>query len=381
MNQQTFTCSNCGARIELTEAFTHQIEEQLRAEYEKRIFAERASIANKTRQETEQRLALQLKDLQSQNDEKERQLRDALENELALRKRQREIEEREKTLQLEVQRMLDEERKKVWHEAATRVSEEHRLKDAEKDKQLADMKKQIDEWRIKAEQGSQQAQGEVLEIELENLLRATFRTDDIQPVPKGIRGADVVQHVRTQLGNACGSIIWESKRTKAWSDGWIQKLKDDQREVKATIAVLVSTALPKQIKHIGNVEGVWVADFAAAMGLAMALRQGLVDVARTRASIAGKGEKMEMVYTYLTGQDFRQRIEAVVESFVAMKDDLDAEQRAMQKIWAKREQQLMRMIKNTSGIYGDLQGIIGAALQPISRLELPSGPLFSDEIG
>ena len=379
MNQQTITCSNFRARIELTEAFTHQVEEQLRAEYEKRIFAERTAIASKTRQETEQRFTLLLKDLQSQNDEKERQLRDALENELALRKRQREIEEREKTLQLEVQRMLDEERKKVWTEAATKASEEHRLKDAEKDKQLADMKKQIDEWRIKAEQGSQQAQGEVLEIELENNLRSTFRTDDIQPVPKGIRGADVVQHVRTQLGNACGSIIWESKRTKAWSDGWIQKLKDDQREVKATVAVLVSTALPKQIKHIGNVEGVWVADFSAAMGLAMALRQGLVDVARTRASVAGKGEKMEMVYTYLTGQDFRQRIEGVVESFVAMKDDLDAEQRAMQKIWAKREQQLMRMIKNTSGIYGDLQGIIGAALQPISRLELPSGPLFSDE--
>ena len=379
MNQQTITCPKCGHAFEPTEAFSHHVKEQLRAEYEKRIFAERIAAATKAREEPEQRTSLELKDLRSQNEEKERRLREAQEHELELRKRQRAVEEREKNLQLELQRQLDDERKKVWLEAATKAADEHRLKDAEKDKQLADMKKQIEELRQRAELGSQQMQGEVLEIELENILRNTFRTDVVQPVPKGIRGADVIQYVKTQLGNSCGSIIWESKRTKAWSDGWIQKLKDDQREVKATVAVLVSTTLPKGIKHIGNVEGVWVVDFSAAMGLALALRNGLVDLARTRASVAGKGEKMELVYNYLAGQEFRQRIEAIVESYTAMKDDLDSEKRAMEKIWAKREQQLQRSVKNIAGVYGDLQGIIGSALQPISRLELPSGPLFNDE--
>jgi hypothetical protein len=376
---QTIACPKCGHTFEPTEAFSHQVEEQLRAEYEKRIFAERTAAAAKARQDAEQRTSLELKDLRTQNEEQERRLREAQANELELRKRQRDVEEREKNLQLELQRQLDDERKKVWNEASTKAADDHRLKDAEKDKQLADMKKQIEELRMKAEQGSQQMQGEVLELELENILRLTFRTDDIQPVPKGIRGADVIQHIKTQLGNSCGSIIWESKRTKAWSDGWIQKLKDDQREVKATVAVLVSTALPKNIKHIGNIEGVWVVDFAAAVGLAMALRTGMVDVARTRASVVGRGEKLELVYNYLSGQEFRQRIEAIVESYTAMKDDLDGEKRAMEKIWAKREQQLQRSVKNIAGVYGDLQGIIGTALQPISRLELPSGPLFSDE--
>lgn len=375
MSQQTISCPHCGRSIELTEAFTHQVEEKLRAEYEKRIFAERNAAISKTRQETEARLALELNDLRHQNEEKERRLREAQEQELQLRKRQRELEERERNMQLELQRQLDAELSRVRTEATARAAEEHRLKDAEKDKQIADMLKQIEDLKRRAEQGSQQAQGETLEIELENLLRRTFTTDDILPVPKGIRGADVIQRVKTPLGNFCGTILWESKQTKNWSDAWIQKLKDDQRDVKATVAVIVSTALPKDIRHVGNIDGVWVCDFAAAVGLAMALRGGLVDVARTRASIANKGEKMEMVYNYLTGQDFRQRIEAVVESYAAMKDDLESERRAMEKIWAKREQQLQRGLKSIAGFYGDLQGIAGSTLQPIQRLELPSSNL------
>ncbi|HXF99669.1 MAG TPA: DUF2130 domain-containing protein [Bacteroidota bacterium] len=375
MAAPTITCPKCGHVIELTEAFTHQVEEKLRVEYNKRFFAQREELEKKIRKETEERLALELKDLRLQNEEKERKLREAQEQELQLRKRQRELEDREHQLQLELQRKLDEERKRIWNDAAAKIAEEHRLKDAEKDRQISDMLKQIEELKRRAEQGSQQAQGETLEIELENLLRTTFRTDEILPVPKGVRGADVIQHVRTPLGNFCGTILWESKRTKNWSDAWIQKLKDDQREVKANLAVIVSTALPKEIKHVGNIDGVWVTDFAAVEGLALALRSGLVEVARTRASIQGKGEKMELVYNYLAGQEFRQRIEALVESYVTMKEDLDAEKRAMEKLWAKREQQLQRGVKSLAGLYGDLQGIIGSALQPVTKLELPSGNL------
>lgn len=378
MNQQTISCPHCGKTIELTEAFTHQVEEKLREKYEKRISAERTAAANKMRQETEQRLSVELKDLRAENEEKQHRLAEAQENELELRKQRRAIEEREKNMQLELQRLLDEERKKVWAEAATKASEEHRLKDAEKDQRINNMLRQIEVLQRQAEQGSQQAQGETLEVELENLLRAQFRTDEILPVPKGVRGADVLQHVRTQLGSSCGTILWESKRTKSWSDGWTQKLKDDQRDVKATIAVIVSTALPKEIRHVGCIDGVWITDFAAMPGLALALRSGLVEVARTRVSAAGKGEKMEQVYNYLSGQDFRQRIEALVESYTTMKIDLEAERRAMEKIWARRDQQLQRGVKNMAGLYGDLQGIIGNSLQPIPKLELPpaDGDLF-----
>ena len=350
-----------------------QTAEKLKEEYNQKYLAEKLNLEERVRKETQESIGIELKDLKSQVEEKDRKLKEALDNELKMRHQQRELEEREKNVQLEVQRKLDEGSKKIWASAASKANEDHRLKDAEKDKKIAEMLQQIEDLKRKAEQGSQQSQGEVLEIELENLLRATFRSDDIQPVPKGIKGADVIQKVYTKLGNFCGTILWESKQTKSWSDTWLQKLKDDQREVKANLAVIVSIALPKNIKTIGLMEGIWITDFSTVVGLATALREGMIEAARTKASLVGKNEKMEHVYAYLSGQEFRQRIEAVVESFVIMKSDLDAEKRSMEKIWSKREQQITRVLKNTAGLYGDLQGIIGGALQPISRLELPSG--------
>lgn len=350
-----------------------QTAEKLKEEFNQKYLAEKLNLEERVRKETQESIGIELKDLKSQVEEKDRKLKEALDNELKMRHQQRELEEREKNVQLEVQRKLDEGSKKIWASAASKANEDHRLKDAEKDKKIAEMLQQIEDLKRKAEQGSQQSQGEVLEIELENLLRATFRSDDIQPVPKGIKGADVIQKVYTKLGNFCGTILWESKQTKSWSDTWLQKLKDDQREVKANLAVIVSIALPKNIKTIGLMEGIWITDFSTVVGLATALREGMIEAARTKASLVGKNEKMEHVYAYLSGQEFRQRIEAVVESFVIMKSDLDAEKRSMEKIWSKREQQITRVLKNTAGLYGDLQGIIGGALQPISRLELPSG--------
>jgi len=347
-------------------------EEQLQVEYKQKLLAEKTKLEERVRKETQESVGIELRDLKSQVEEKDRKLKEALDNELKMRKQQRELEEREKNLQLEVQRKLAEESRKIWASAASKFTEDHRLKDAEKDKKIADMLQRIEDLKRKAEQGSQQTQGEVLEIELENLLRATFRTDDIQPVPKGTKGADVIQKVYTKLGNFCGTILWESKRTKSWNDSWLQKLKDDQREVKANLTVIVSIALPKNIKTFGLMDGVWVSDFSTVVGLATALREGMIEVARTKASLVGKSEKMEHLYAYLSGQEFRQRIEAVVESFATMKSDLDAEKGSMEKIWSKREQQILRVLKNTAGLYGDLQGIIGGALQPISRLELPS---------
>ena len=222
------------------------------------------------------------------------------------------------------------------------------------------------------EQGSQQTQGEVLELELEALLKREFPFDDIEPVSKGVRGGDILQMVKTQSGRVCGKILWEIKRTKAWSDSWIQKLKDDQRDAKAGLAVLVSEALPQGFHHFRQMDGgVWVSDVPSVVSLAIALRVVLVQVASAREFEIGKKEKMELVYTYLTGPEFKNRVSAIVEAFRAMHEDLESEKRAMQRIWERRTKQIEKVISNTSGMYGDLEGLAGNALPSIKILELP----------
>jgi hypothetical protein len=191
-------------------------------------------------------------------------------------------------------------------------------------------------------------------------------------VAKGIKGADVVQRVNTSSGQSCGTIIWESKNTKTWSDSWIPKLKDDQRALKAEIAVLASMVLPKGISHFANVDGVWVTDFSTVIGVASALRTNLAQVSMARLAAEGKSSKMEVLYAYLSGTEFKQRVEAIVESFVAMNEDLDREKRAMETAWSKREKQIQRVIHSVAGMYGDMQGIIGATLPKIEYLELPA---------
>jgi len=322
---QRIVCPHCGKSFALDQAAAEPIKAGIRQELEKRFAEERAALEKSLRQGAELRL----------------------------------------------QKSLDEERRKITEEAGRRAAEDHRLKDREKDKQLADMRAQIEDLRRKAEQGSQQTQGEVLELELEQMLRSHFPADSIEPVAKGVRGADLVQRVASPSGKPCGTILWESKRTKAWSDGWIEKLKDDLRDAKADLGIIVSTALPKDAKRIDLVEGIWVCDFQSCLGLATALRVHLIQLAQARAALTGKGEKMELLYQYLSGPQFRQRIEAIVESFQAMKEDLDAEKRAMDKIWSKREKQIQRVLHGTAGMYGDLQGL-GAALPQNKLLELPS---------
>jgi hypothetical protein len=226
-----------------------------------------------------------------------------------------------------------------------------------------------EELRRKLQQGSQQTQGEVLELELEELLRAEFPFDHIEPVPKGMNGADLVQRVHNKTGHCCGTVVWESKRTKGWSDAWIQKLKDDLRLVKGDIAVIVSEALPKDIDNFGQLKGVWVTGRSCALSLAAALRCMLIEVSTTRAAAICKNEKMEVLYSYLSGSEFKQRVEAIVESFIEMQEDLQEERRVTERRWSKREKQIQRVITNTSGMYGDLQGLIGSSLRTIAALE------------
>ena len=372
MTKETIKCPDCGSVIELSEAISHDIEVRLKQQYENEIGKTKKAIEEKAKKEVQESLNIKISDLSEQLEEKSKNLKEAQRQELELRKRQREFEEKEEKLELELSRKIDAERQKIIQKTSKEFEETHRLKDAEKDKQLDDMKKQIDELKRKAEQGSQQMQGEVLELELEESLKEEFPFDNIEPVAKGIKGGDIIQTVKTQSGRICGKILWETKRTKNWSDSWIQKLKDDQRDAKADLAILASETLPKGFHHFRLISGVWVTDILSAVSLALALRVVLIQVARERETQVGKKEKMEIAYNYLTGQEFRNRVEAIVESFTAMKADLEAERRAMLKIWAKREKQIERVISNAAGMHGDLQEIAGTSLPTIKMLELPN---------
>ncbi|MFQ5328588.1 MAG: DUF2130 domain-containing protein [Thermodesulfobacteriota bacterium] len=402
-------CPHCGTDIPLSKALSHKIEEGIRQEYEakaktqdarirareaslekerkeldaarretdrviaEKLKVERAALLKGVREKAREELQVELKDLKEESAEKERRLEAARKAELELRKKTRDLEEGKRNLDLELARKLDEEREKIRHQTLAMFSEEHRLKDMEKEKKIGDMLKTIAELKRKGEQGSMQTQGEVLELDLEALLRSHFPTDEIEPVPKGIRGADILQQVYNRSGQLCGTIIWESKRTKAWSDGWIAKLKDDQRAVKAEIAVIVTEVLPSGVTTFTRKEGVWITDFTLASSLAEVLRSGLTQLALAKLSAVGRGEKMEVIYNYLSGPHFRQRVEGIVEAFKSMKEELDQEKRAITRTWAKREKQIERVITNTAGMYGDVQGIIGASLPEIAMLELDEG--------
>ena len=372
MTKETIKCPECGEVIELSEAISHDIEIRLKQQYENKIEKTKKSIEEKAKKEVQESLNIKISDLNEQLEEKTKNLKEAQKQEIELRKRQRELVEKEEKLELELSRKIDAERQKIIQKTSLEFEETHRLKDAEKDKQLDDMKRQIDELKRKAEQGSQQMQGEVLELELEESLKDEFPFDVIEPVAKGVKGGDIIQTVKTQSGRICGKILWETKRTKNWSESWIQKLKDDQRDAKADLAILASESLPKGLQHFRLMSGVWVTDILSAVSLALALRVVLIQVARERVTQVGKKEKMELAYNYLTGQEFRNRVEAIVESFTAMKMDLEAERRAMLKIWAKREKQMERVISNAAGMHGDLQEIAGSSLPAIKMLELPN---------
>ena len=229
--------------------------------------------------------------------------------ELEARKRARELDERAKNLDLEAARKIDAERQKIQEEASKRADEQYQLKLAEKEKQIQDAKKANDELKRKLEQGSQQTQGEVLELQLEELLRTSFPMDQIEPVPKGVSGADVIQKVLTRSGSVCGTIVWESKHTKAWSDGWVQKLKDDQRRHTAEMAVLVSETLPKGCNTFVNMQGIWITGSPCAMSLAMVLRMQLLQIASARAAADGAKQKSEILYEYVVeSTEFRHRV-------------------------------------------------------------------------
>jgi hypothetical protein len=289
-----------------------------------------------------------------------------------LRKEKSAPEDRARELDLEVARRVDSEKRQL-EEALRRDFAEHQdLKLKEKDKLIDNLRRSLEEARRKSVQGSQERQGEVLEIDIKTELERRFPHDLVSSVPKGMRGADLIHAVRNASLRACGTIVWEAKNTRHWQAGWLDKLKEDQRAIGASLAVIVSMALPDGIVEFGRIDGVWVAGLRAWPALALALREQLIQVGFAHVAARGKNEKMECLYHYLAGDQFKSRIEAMVEAFTALRSGLDGERRAMERLWKEREKQIERVLVNTAGLYGEVRGIVGASVPSVPALELDS---------
>lgn len=351
------------------EGIDAQVTEKLKTERAK-IAAEELKKAKATLSNDLDQKSKEITDLQEVLKAREEKLAVAQKAQADLIKKQRELDDAKRELDLTVEKRVQEGLGLTRQQARKEVEEEQKLKVAEKEQLIAAMQKQIEDLKRRAEQGSQQLQGEVQELELESLLRSRFPRDTVEPVPKGEFGGDALQRVVGPLGQVCGTILWESKRTKNWSDGWLAKLRDDQRAAKAEISVLVSQVLPKGVETFDLIEGVWVAHPRVAIPVAIMLRQSLVELAIARQASEGQQTKMEMLYSYLTGPRFRQRVQAIVEAFSNMKEDLDKEKKAITKQWAKRDEQIERVMQATVGMYGDMQGIAGKTLQEIEGLDI-----------
>ncbi len=353
----------------LDDQVTEQVATQLKVE-RTRVVEEESRRAKQASAAELEGKARELTELQEVLKVRDQKLAEAQKAQAELIKKQRELDDAKRELELTVEKRVQEGLSEVRSLAKREAEEGLKLKVMEKDQTIASMQQKIEELKQKAEQGSQQLQGEVQELELENLLRAKFPFDSIEPVPKGEFGGDALQRVNSQTGQSCGSILWESKRTRNWSDAWLAKLREDQRTAKAEVAVLVSQALPKGVDAFDVLDGVWVTSPRAALPVATVLRHTLLQVNMARAVSEGQQTKTEMVYQYMTGPRFRHRVEAIVEAFSSMQDDLDKERKVIMKQWAKREEQIERVMGATIGMYGDLQGIAGKSLQEIKGLEL-----------
>jgi hypothetical protein len=357
------------AKRTLDETISDQVAVQLKSE-RARVAAEEAKKAKLASAAELDAKARELGELQEVLKARDAKLAEAQNAQAELIKKQRELNDAKRELELTVEKRVQDGLNDVRSAAKREAEEGLKLKVAEKDQTITSMQQTIEELKRKAEQGSQQLQGEVQELDLENLLRAKFPFDSIEPIPKGEFGGDALQRVNTTTGQPCGSILWESKRTKNWSDGWLSKLRDDQRTAKAEISVLVTQVLPKGVESFEVIDGVWVTSPRAALPVATILRHSLVQISMARQVNEGQQTKTVMVYEYLTGPRFRHRVEAIVEAFSSMKEDLDRERKAIMKQWAKREEQIERVMGATVGMYGDLQGIAGKSLQEIEGLEL-----------
>jgi hypothetical protein len=391
--EPVIVCPKCKTEIKLTESLSAPMVERVRAEYEERLRAQgemahkqqealkaresllEATISNRVREREEDlrtQARMQAQAMITSAEEEAAQLRESLRvaqqaQAEALRK-ERELEGRERAITLTIEQGITAGVRQAEERARREADDAARLKRMELEATITSMQVKLAEAQQKAEQGSQQLQGEVQELDLEAALHAKFPYDTLSEIAKGINGADVQQVVISPSGAQCGVILWESKRTKNWSAVWLGKLRDDLRTANADIPVIITQAMPKDVDGFDVVDGVWVCAPKYALALATLLREGLLRVHAVRQAQTGMASKAELIYAYLVGKQFRHRIEAVVEAFTSLQSDLDSEKKAITRAWAKRSAQIENALTATSGLFGDIQGVGGSAIPEIEAL-------------
>jgi len=416
MSANHIKCPSCGNEFDVQDVLSADAEQKIKQQYEKQLQQSLAQINNEKRKlEEEQRVfeekrkkenelfqqKLQVEKqkmeagiqqelrksitadfehkltlLQQNARDNEEKLKMARQKEMEYLQKEEALKVKEEEIELQAKRAMQKERERLAEEIRKMEAQkteareyEYQLKLKELEKQLDDQRKLAEEMKRKAEQGSMQLQGEAQELLLEEILKDHFPFDTIGEVGKGVEGADCIQVVRNHVGNDCGKIIFESKRTKAFNNGWIEKLKADMRNKQADVAILVTQAYPKEMTCFGEKDGVWICSFSEVLALTNALRHTIIRIAETKKAEENKGEKMQMLYGYLTGIEFRQQIETIVEGFLSMKNSISKERIQMEKIWKEREKQLERVLLSTSGMYGSIKGIAGASIGNIPLLE------------
>ncbi|MES2429371.1 MAG: DUF2130 domain-containing protein [Bacteroidota bacterium] len=370
------TCPSCGHQFELNESLKNEVEKELRGkmvdwqkkkeeEFEKQKAVQINDALKKAADET----ASKLKSLEEDAKIKNQQLHELQKKELDLLRDKNALEEKQKNLEVEIEKRFLEKRKEIEESTIKREQEIFDLKTREFKIQMEQQQKLIEELKRKNEQGSMQLQGESQELLLEEILKEHFPFDLITEVGKGVEGADCIQTIRNVSGNECGKIIYESKRTKGWSTVWVDKLKADMRNSGADVAILVTQTFPKDMEKFGEKDGIWICTFKEVSSIAHILRNGIIKITEVQKSQENKGGKMQMLYDYLTGNEFRGQMESIVEGFMAMKQGITKERIQMEKIWKEREKQLEKVLINTSGLYGSVKGIAGASVGDIPLLD------------
>jgi hypothetical protein len=387
------TCPSCGHQFNAEQALAHDIEEKLKTQfnnkykglqaqllrqaeereqlYKKELQLEKRTIEETLKNKVKEDFEAELKTAREEAEKNKKENRELRSKEIEFLKKEQALKDKEQELELQLQKRLLESRREIEEIIRKKTIEESQMTLRERDMQIQAMKDQIDVMKRKAEQGSMQLQGEVQEVILEEVLRTAFAVDIIEEVGKGVKGADVIHTVKNGTGKECGKIIYESKRTKAFSDIWIEKLKNDLRAQKADIAVIVTETMPKDMDRFGVKEGIWICSFAEIKGVALILRDSLIKIYDIRCSQENKGDKMQMLYDYLTRNEFIHQFQAIVEGFSSMKQALDNEKKVTFRLWKEREKQLEKVLQNSAEIYGSIRGIAGNAIGEIKQLEYP----------
>jgi len=413
-NASKIKCPNCNHEIDVQDVLAHQVEEKIRIEYQSkldsekqvieqqaanlqkekeafldskkkenelfqqklddRLKAERTQLETKLKTRIQEEQSEQLKSLQEELNEKSGQVKELNRFKADIERLKREKEELKESIEAEAQKTINQKISEEKERIRKVEQEKNELSIKELQKQLEDQKKLTEEMKRKQEQGSMQLQGEVQEIAIEEWLMQNFPLDTIEEIKKGARGGDCLQTVHTRNRQNCGTIYYESKRTKDFQQGWIEKFKNDMREKGADLGVLVTEAMPSDMDRMGMRDGIWVCSYEEFKGLCFVLRDTMVRLSNALSTEENKGDKMNLLYNYLTSNTFKMQVEGIVEGFSQMKADLEKEKRSMQSHWKQREKQIEKVIANTIDMYGSVKGIAGNAVQPVPALELPDNP-------